>query len=184
MKNRNIIKILKLLFLSVILTNHGCDKFKDIESGTPDQIVIKATKFYNEKNPEKFLKLLSESTIKKMDRSLQSLRMQFKTLDVQYRKDLAEKMNMDPDSLTNLKMTDYIKFNMNLNSGGMGSDNILFPINHILESDYIGTDVIDSKANVKYKGTIIHLVQEKNLWKISTFDIIHEKTINPENSGE
>lgn len=179
MKNR----IINIFLFMILIQNYSCDKFKDIESGTPEEIVVKAAKFYNEKNPEKFLRLLSESAVKKMDRSLQALRMQFKTLDVQYRKDLAEKMSMDPNSLINLKMADYIKFNMNLNSG-MGSDNILFPVHHVSASDFVGSEIKEDKAIVTYKETVIHLVKENKFWKIKTFDILHKKNPSTENSPE
>jgi hypothetical protein len=180
---KHVIKILILSFLGLSIIG-GCDKFKDVESGTPEQIVLKATLFYKEKNPDKFVLLLSDSAIKKMDRSLQALRQQFKTLDVQYRKDLAEKMSMNPDSLVNLKMTDYIKFNMNLNSFGMGSDNVLFPANHISEPEYIGVETSDAKSVVKYKETSIYLVKEKNLWKIDTFELPQDKMKAREETAE
>jgi len=182
MKKYNVLFIVIGISLGVV--NSGCDKFKDVESGTPEEIVVKAARFYSEKNPEKFVRLLSRSAISKMEHSLEALRLQFKTLDVQYRRDLAEKMNMDPDSLINLKMADYIKFNMNLNSGGMGSDNILFPVSHISESEYLATETNDSKSKVSYKETVIRLVKEKNLWKIDTFDLLHEKAKSNEVPGE
>jgi len=182
MKNYKI-KILTLLIVFSSI-HFGCDKFKDIESGTPEQIVVKAAQFYNDKNPDNFLRLLSIPAIKKMDHSLQALRLQFKTLDVQYRKDLAEKMNMAPNSLIDLKMTDYIKFNMNLNSSGMGSDNVLFPVSHINETDYIGAEVNIPNAIVKYKEAEIHLVKEKKFWKIDTFEILHKKSDSKEDFSE
>ncbi|MDH4262925.1 MAG: hypothetical protein OEV78_07775 [Spirochaetia bacterium] len=183
MKNYKI-KILAFLFIGFGIINFKCDKFKDIESGSPEQIVIKAAQFYNEKNPDNFLRLLSSSAIKKMDHSLEALRHQFKTLDVQYRQDLAEKMNMAPNSLIDLKMTDYIKFNMNLNSSGMGSDNVLFPVSHIVDTEYIGVEVNDLKSVVKYKEATIHLVKEKKFWKINTFEILHKKSDTKEDFGE
>jgi hypothetical protein len=167
-------KIIPFLILILAITN--CDRFSDFESGPPEQIVIRAEKFYKNKNAEKFAKLYSEKAIKKLDHSLQALRHQFKTLDPQYRQDLAEKMSLDPNSLTNLKMTDYILFNMNIKSEGMGSDNIIFPVDEVVEQEFIGTEIIDSKALVKYKNATIHLVQEKDHWKIETFTLAEKQS--------
>ncbi|MDH4200471.1 MAG: hypothetical protein OEV66_08845 [Spirochaetia bacterium] len=185
-KNATVLKKVFFLFLIFILTafQFSCDKFKDFESGTPEQIALKAVQAYNAKNPDRFLRLFSSRSVKKMDRSLQALRAQFKTLDPQYRRDLAEKMNMESNSLANLKMKDYILFNMNLKSGGMGSDNVLFPVDHVSEKEYKETKTEESKAVVRYENASIYFVKEKELWKIDTFDIVSKTPSHPDDSGE
>lgn len=177
-------KFLYVVLIFTIFLTGRCDRFKDFESGEPKDIIAKAVDSYQKKEPDKFLKLFSQSAIKKMDRSLQSLRMQFKTLDPQYRDSLAEKMNMDPGSLANLKMSDYVLYNMNLGVNGAGSDNILFPVEHVADSEFTGIEQNESTSKVKYKNAVIYMVKENNFWKIDTFEIESNKAEPREHPGE
>jgi len=139
-------------------------------SKTPQEALITARSAYLNKDTKTFLSTLSQGALSKMEENLETMRKAFAKVPDHAQVEIAEKMGFKTRSLSKLTLTEYLDYLMNNEQGGMGSDNILFPVDVVKAEDVVESSNDNSSASMTFQnGGKMEFIYEKDSWKIHSY---------------